>query len=242
MNEDETIKRLADAAPALGLGTLVGMALGHDAGLDAVFLRGRQHHAFEVKGSHPSRLRCQQNFDSGFARLPQITFGRKHWRLNRELWVTTGNHEHSHYEQRKGSVVRADIENAVFFLLAGLVAAAGLTSALAHLLGISFATARMSIAMSVLTATVVLGGGGMLSDSRVPGPARCAALATALWAVWFPVIATVAQEAAGIDPTVGPMPYHTMPLLAEPWFQATVLAVLAVPATGLTYRASRNIF
>lgn len=85
MNEDETIRRLADAAPALGLGTLVGMALGHDAGLDAVFLRGRQHHAFEVKGLHTSRLRCQQNFDSGFARLPQIAFGLKHRRRNREL-------------------------------------------------------------------------------------------------------------------------------------------------------------
>lgn len=85
MNEDEAIVALVDAAPALGLGALVGMALGHDPGLDAVFRSGGQHHAFEVKGSHPLRLRCQMNFDGGFARLPQIAHGLKHRRLNRVL-------------------------------------------------------------------------------------------------------------------------------------------------------------
>ncbi|MCM8738839.1 hypothetical protein M5E06_32640 [Azospirillum sp. A1-3] len=76
LSEDEVAEALIASANQLRLGDLVGCAVGGQTGFDVAFLTASQLlHAFEVKGGHPSWGCCQQSFDSGFARLPQIASG-----------------------------------------------------------------------------------------------------------------------------------------------------------------------
>ncbi|MCW2240725.1 hypothetical protein [Azospirillum canadense] len=135
--------------------------------------------------------------------------------------------------------MRAYIESILVFGLL-VVALRAAVAVVAFAVGLPVDLVAMVFGLTVGGGSILLTGGAMLTGDGRPGPARCVALATGLWAAAIPVLDELARREAHVDPDVGWMPYDIMPLYGEPWFQASVFAALAAATAVLAVRWYRE--